>query len=134
MSDEHHRVHSSMEGAVAGTQAATPLGCHSLKRGTEHGVRGGSGAAGYNSSDARAERASRHLETTLSILRYLEFVLILSGRVTWVSDPEQREVFRPSALNEALVRSSSGRAHKFAARAPVDGLPLTVIRRSHLTT
>jgi len=64
--------HRPVARPVTGGQAPPPLGSDPGGCGAEHGVRGGTGAAGTHSRDTRPDRATRFIETTRGILSYGE--------------------------------------------------------------
>lgn len=85
-----------------GSQTPPPLGSDSVGRGAEHGVRGGTGAAGDNPSYTRPDRATRFVETTHGILSYAQLAPLLAERVTAAETEIYREVFHVRPLDESL--------------------------------
>jgi len=101
--------HRPVARPVTGGQAPPPLGSDPGGCGAEHGVRGGTGAAGTHSRDTRPDRATRFIETTRGILSYGELAPLLAERVTGAETDIYREVFQHHPLNEFLPQSLHAR-------------------------
>lgn len=65
----------------AGGEAASPLGGDSSGCGSQHGLRGGTGAAGEDPGTTRPDRATRFVETARGILSYQELASMLADEV-----------------------------------------------------
>ncbi|HEY5041067.1 MAG TPA: Fic family protein [Verrucomicrobiae bacterium] len=87
----------------AGSQTPPSLGNYPGGRGAEHGVRGGTGAAGDHPRDTRPDRATRFVETARGILSYAQLAPLLAERVTAAETEIYREVFQIRPLDESLL-------------------------------
>ncbi|MEO7297423.1 MAG: Fic family protein [Verrucomicrobiota bacterium] len=87
----------------AGSQTPPALGSDPGGRGAEHGVRGGTGAAGDDSRDTRRDRATRFVETTQGILSYAQLAPLLAERVAAAETEIYREFFSARPLDESLL-------------------------------
>lgn len=87
----------------AGGEAASPLGGDSAGCGSEHGLRGGTGAAGEDPRTTRPDRATRFVETTRGILSYQELAPLLAERVTLAEAAIYSGEFSESDLDEPLI-------------------------------
>jgi len=87
----------------AGGEAASPLGGDSSGCGSEHGLRGGTCAAGEDPRTTRPDRATRFVETTRGILSYQELAPLLAERVTLAEAAIYSGVFSESDFDEPLI-------------------------------
>ena len=100
---EQFRSHPPLEGTDTGAQNATPMGCHSLECGPQHGLRARTGGHSDESRDTRPDRATRFVETAFGILSYTELAPLLGERVTRLEESVQGEDFSSLPLNEGLL-------------------------------
>ena len=89
--------------ADSGGEAASPLGGDSAGCGSEHGLRGGTGAAGEDPRTTRPDRATRFVETTRGILSYQELAPLLAERVTLAEAAIYSGEFSECFLDENLI-------------------------------
>jgi CRISPR-associated endonuclease/helicase Cas3 len=95
--------HPAMAGASGGAQAPDSVGSDPARRGREHGLRAGTGAAGEDSRDTRPDRATRYLETARGILSYSELAPLLAERVAAVEASIFKGDFSAHNLDETLL-------------------------------
>jgi len=86
----------------AGSQTPPPLETIPAS-GAEHGVRGGTGAAGDHPRDTRPDRATRFVETTRGILSYAQLAPLLAERVTAAETGNLPGGFQIRPLDESLL-------------------------------
>lgn len=103
---EHHPLAQPAAGGETAPQlGGDPDGC-----GTEHGLRGGTGAGGEDSRDTRPDHATRFIETTQGVLSYAELAPLLADRVTQVESAILAGEFDTEPLDEWMILELHRRA------------------------